>query len=162
MGPGRSLGVQGGNEGQTESEHSLQAPEPIYALPIGPLGYHWAPTQTGEGENHTYRDLSGMRSCNVLGRGRGLKSPVGRGSESETGREGDGLGWAGLGTPRSGVLRLPRGHPQPSSRHAPSPYQIPVAAQEGAGHLPGAGPPGWGCQALHGCKVGRYGPWLWG
>lgn len=52
--------------------------------------------------------------------------------------------------------------PQPSSCHIPSPYQVPVAACEGAGHLPGAGSPGWGCQVLPGCKVGRYGHHIWG
>lgn len=52
--------------------------------------------------------------------------------------------------------------PPPHSCRAPSPYQVPVAACEGAGHLPGAGSPGWGRQAFSGCKVSRYRHQVWG
>lgn len=57
---------------------------------------------------------------------------------------------------------LTREAPQPSASQAPSAYQVPVAAHEGAGHLPGAGPPGWGGQALRGREVSRSGHWVWG
>lgn len=55
-----------------------------------------------------------------------------------------------------------KGAPPPHSCEAPSPYQVPVAAREGAGHLPGAGSPGRGCQAFSGCKVSRYRHQVWG
>lgn len=58
-------------------------------------------------------------------------------------------------------MLTPEASPSPAPA-TPSPYQVPVAASEGAGHLPGAGSPGWGCQALPGCKVGRYGRQVWG
>lgn len=56
----------------------------------------------------------------------------------------------------SSVLVLPREAPQPSDGPAPSAYQVPVAAHEGAGHLPEAGPPG------RGWEVGRSRHWVWG
>lgn len=60
---------------------------------------------------------------------------------------------------------LPAPHqrrPQPRSCRAPSPYQVAVAAREGAGHLPGAGSPGGRRQAVSGCRVSGPGYRVWG
>lgn len=81
-----------GREWATDkSEHRSQAPE----LPPSLTSLHcitWPPTRTGEDEPEvqggpTYHVLSGTRSWAVQRWSWELKSPVGRGSENETGTE---------------------------------------------------------------------------
>lgn len=93
LGPRETPG--GGREGtrDRQSEHRSQAPEPALCR----HGLHCITkphTRIREGETEaqrgpTYHVLSGMRSWAVLGWCWGLKSPVGRGSGNETGREED-------------------------------------------------------------------------
>lgn len=76
---------------------------------------------------------------------------MGRGSGAETGR-------TGVGT-RSGGQEPPR--PLPASSCHILTYQVTVAPGEGAGHLPGARPPGWGSEALPRGAIGGWGHQVW-
>lgn len=99
-----------------------------------------------------------MRSWAVQGWSWELKSPVGRGSGNETGREEK----PACEDPNRGAPMLALEVTTQPSSCSPRPYQVSIAAHEGTGCLPGARSPGWGCQTLPDCKVSRYRHQVWG
>ena len=144
--------AEGRGQGQTEW---AQVPgSRTHPLPAGPPTHHLVMPEKGPGPPPIpcpACDEKVGRSEMVLAD----EEPSGEGlRDRDWGRR-----QAGLRSPRSSALGLPvpppEAPPAPLLPRAPSPYQVPVAAREGAGHLPGAGSPGRGCQTVSGCKVSR-------